>query len=286
MRKLQLFALVFVSGLSVVSVCMGYEITTHALIPVTFDFGSDPIPVNATDLFVQVVYRGPLGDEQDGIAVGMYDVREPSYLTLWNNSDYAACNGAWVTHYGAGCSYGAGGTVLRTINTARLCIGGQLLYTRFETGGNGKITLGQSARLIALLDDQPHQMRGRLLVGTANTPQMLNKQITGQIRQAPKELTTASEPYQPEPLFSKRGIIGSFRPMPFYLVIGTDPQPAADAGTNDVGNLTPSFAPAALPSAGGEISYPNTPPASNSACTSATNEAYFPDEAQGQETLH
>jgi len=45
-----------------------------------FDFGGDPIPINATDLFIQVAYRGPLGDESDGIAVGIMDVSEPSYL--------------------------------------------------------------------------------------------------------------------------------------------------------------------------------------------------------------
>jgi hypothetical protein len=57
-----------------------------------FDFSADPIPVNATDLFIQVVYRGPMGDangqEQDAIAVGTFDVREPSFVAFWNNTDY------------------------------------------------------------------------------------------------------------------------------------------------------------------------------------------------------
>jgi hypothetical protein len=60
----------------------------------TFDFEDDPIPVNATDLFIQVAYRGPIGDstkgpaEQDGIAVGMVDVSEPTYYSVFNNTDY------------------------------------------------------------------------------------------------------------------------------------------------------------------------------------------------------
>ena len=58
-----------------------------------FDFSADPIPVNATDLFIQVVYRGPMGDaalgqEQDAIAVGTLDVREPTFAAFWNNTDY------------------------------------------------------------------------------------------------------------------------------------------------------------------------------------------------------
>ncbi len=60
---------------------------------VHFDFSADPIPVNATDLFIQVVYRGPMGDpvlgqEQDAIAVGTLDVREPTFVAFWNNTDY------------------------------------------------------------------------------------------------------------------------------------------------------------------------------------------------------
>ena len=53
-----------------------------------FDFSADPIPVNATDLFIQVIYRGQLGDEPDGIAVGTHDVREPTYVGIFNNTDY------------------------------------------------------------------------------------------------------------------------------------------------------------------------------------------------------
>lgn len=58
----------------------------------TFDFSADPIPINATDLFIQVVYRGPLGQEDDGIAVGTLDVTEPMYLGIYNNNDYFFSN--------------------------------------------------------------------------------------------------------------------------------------------------------------------------------------------------
>ena len=59
-----------------------------ASIDKTFDFSADPIPVNATDLFIQVVYRGQLGEETDGIAVGNLDVQEPTFFAAWNNTDY------------------------------------------------------------------------------------------------------------------------------------------------------------------------------------------------------
>jgi len=66
----------------------------------TFDFAADPIPVNATDLFIQVVYRGPLGAEPDGVALGTYDAREPMFVTWWNNTDYYNQNGAWASSGG------------------------------------------------------------------------------------------------------------------------------------------------------------------------------------------
>jgi len=72
---------------------------------VHFDFSSDPIPVNATDLFIQVVYRGPMGDatlglEPDAIAVGTFDVREPTFPAFWNNTDNWWDESNWQPHNG------------------------------------------------------------------------------------------------------------------------------------------------------------------------------------------
>ena len=53
--------------------------TAPASLEKVFDFSADPIPVNATDLFIQVVYRGQLGEETDGIAVANLDVQEPTF---------------------------------------------------------------------------------------------------------------------------------------------------------------------------------------------------------------
>lgn len=63
----------------------------------TFDFSDDPIPINATDLFVQVAYRGPLGDEDDAIAVGAVDVSEPTYFSDLSMTDLVlrGVNGEW-----------------------------------------------------------------------------------------------------------------------------------------------------------------------------------------------
>jgi hypothetical protein len=54
---------------------------------VEFSFAENAIPFDATDLYIQVAYRGTLGDEEDGIAIGTYDVSEPTFITLANYTD-------------------------------------------------------------------------------------------------------------------------------------------------------------------------------------------------------
>ena len=61
----------------------------------TFTFAS-PIPINATDVYLQVVFRGVLGAEQDAVVVATRDISEPTFLTLINVSDYLVCyNNQW-----------------------------------------------------------------------------------------------------------------------------------------------------------------------------------------------
>jgi len=63
--------------------------------PLTFTF-ANPIPINATDVYLQVVFRGVLGSEQDAVVVATKDVSEPTFLTLVNVSDYLVCyNNQW-----------------------------------------------------------------------------------------------------------------------------------------------------------------------------------------------
>jgi hypothetical protein len=57
---------------------------------------SSPIPINARDVYLHVVYRGPLGAESNGIAVGFRQLSAPSYFAIANMTDYVTCiNGAF-----------------------------------------------------------------------------------------------------------------------------------------------------------------------------------------------
>jgi hypothetical protein len=53
---------------------------------ITFTFQS-PIPINATDVYLQVVYRGPLGQESDAVVVATKDISEPTFFNFDNYSD-------------------------------------------------------------------------------------------------------------------------------------------------------------------------------------------------------
>lgn len=73
------------------------SLDTVSATEMTFDFGSQPIPVNARDLRIQVVYTGPLGSETDAIAFGGRDISEPTHLVVYNNTDYFAVDGKLYT---------------------------------------------------------------------------------------------------------------------------------------------------------------------------------------------
>ncbi len=53
------------------------------------------VPVNATDVYLQVVYEGQLGAEQGAIAVGFKDVTEPTPIDIFNNADMICLAGNW-----------------------------------------------------------------------------------------------------------------------------------------------------------------------------------------------
>ena len=54
---------------------------------IRFNFAS-PIPINATDIYLQVVFRGQLGNETDAVVVATKNVSEPNYIAVVNDLDY------------------------------------------------------------------------------------------------------------------------------------------------------------------------------------------------------
>ncbi len=59
--------------------------------PLTFTFpeGSAAPPLNASDVLLQVVFKGVLGSEADAVAVTTKDISEPNFVAVGNITDYA-----------------------------------------------------------------------------------------------------------------------------------------------------------------------------------------------------
>lgn len=63
-----------------------------------FHFGESQnsivLPLNATDVYLQIIYRGQLGsgDDADAMVVGTLDLSEPTYVNIYNGSEYIIIN--------------------------------------------------------------------------------------------------------------------------------------------------------------------------------------------------
>jgi hypothetical protein len=73
---------------------LSYEVPDEFM----FDFSNDPIPAGITDLYLQVIFKGTLGNEEDiAIAVGMKDLNEPMHICSWNSTDRVYWYSQWKT---------------------------------------------------------------------------------------------------------------------------------------------------------------------------------------------
>ena len=245
------------------------ELNSATATALAFDFSLDPIPVNATDLIIQVVYRGQLGEETDGIALGSIDAREAGYVTMWNNTDWGGCNGAWLQTFGLGCT--PAGTTNRAITTANLCVGSQILLFHNQTlpGGGGALGSGRYLRVAVLGDGRSLSTRARTVYGTTGITDLTSKSFAAPVRQSVQEIPSITAPFISDLFFNKRGRIGSNRGIPIYLVSGGNPQPSNDLGALDVGNLLPSFALSDTP-ARAEFNFPDVA-SSVAACPAPSN---------------
>lgn len=65
------------------------SLAADATIPMTFRFAAGtPIPINATDIALQVVFRGKLGNEDDAVVVTTKNIAETNYVAVHNSTDY------------------------------------------------------------------------------------------------------------------------------------------------------------------------------------------------------
>ena len=71
------------------------EIPRNESVELEFEL-KEALPINATDVTINLVYRGALGNEQDAIAVGYKDISEPTPLDFFSNLDKICLAGGWL----------------------------------------------------------------------------------------------------------------------------------------------------------------------------------------------
>ena len=64
-------------------------------VELVFDLSANPIPLYATDVYLQVVYRGQFGLEEEAVAVGLKDISEPTPIDFFNNMDKICLYNSW-----------------------------------------------------------------------------------------------------------------------------------------------------------------------------------------------
>jgi hypothetical protein len=62
----------------------------------TFDLSQSPVPVWATDVYLQVVFKGKLGNEEEAVAIGFKDISEPTAYDIINYMHRICANGKWI----------------------------------------------------------------------------------------------------------------------------------------------------------------------------------------------
>lgn len=70
------------------------SIPNDGFVALAFDL-PQALPKEATDLYLQLVYKGTIGAEKDGVAMGFKDISEPTPYDIFNNMDWVCMSGAW-----------------------------------------------------------------------------------------------------------------------------------------------------------------------------------------------
>ncbi len=238
-----------------------------------FDFSAQPVPINATDLVVQVIRRDAKGDP---LAIGLIDVREPTYLLAANHSDIARCDGAWSTSEDlprACRDQGPAGTV--SVLSLRLCVGGQLLFEHLRAP-HGALGPGDFVRVAVLLDGAPRRARARFVLDGPWPAQIRDQRITGRVVQADTDDIGTTLGGNLEPLWRWRGLAASTFGLSYHVddrreALSFDATPPRAARRWDIARAsinTPSP---------GELIFPDT--AVNSYACSRANDALTSDRA-------
>ncbi|MHB8883413.1 MAG: phospholipase C/P1 nuclease family protein [Thermodesulfovibrionales bacterium] len=82
------------------SASQAIDLSSNA-VEIEFNFENDPIPLDVTDLYLEIVFKGTIGSETNAVASGVKDISEPTPIDLFNDTDKSCVNGNWYPTAGA-----------------------------------------------------------------------------------------------------------------------------------------------------------------------------------------
>lgn len=73
------------------------SIPSNESVELTFDLSQTPVPLQAINLLIRLIYHGRLGNEDGAVVVGFKDISEPTPVDLFNDMDRICLNGSFYT---------------------------------------------------------------------------------------------------------------------------------------------------------------------------------------------
>jgi hypothetical protein len=129
------------------------------------------LPINATDVRLQVVYRGTLGQETDAVVVATQDVSEPTFFSYMNALDYIAIGGTVYTRD----QVNANPTLLAKVKPTSCVQSGLLSNDCFKQDNlTAGFNIGSGSHVVSLDMNLPAQRFTRLaLLSNASAPAVM-----------------------------------------------------------------------------------------------------------------
>jgi hypothetical protein len=97
--------------------CPATGLSREEYTELTFDLSETPIPINAIDMSLSLVFKGELGAEKDAVGFGYKDISEPTPVMFSNYTDYVCVNQDGATGF-----HQLGDEVLQGIENDKICI--------------------------------------------------------------------------------------------------------------------------------------------------------------------
>jgi hypothetical protein len=215
-----------VETISVSQPLVGRSLSRESPEEFTFDLSAQPIPINAHDLSVQIVYEGVLGEEPDAVVVSGRNISEPTWFSIINGSDWFAIDGKFYTpdqirnDPALLARVGSGNFEQETLANTEFLVGGIPVTQRGQVPARGfhRIAMLADAEIQPPLS-QPPQIAFQVRAGF---PSVTSSPAASSVPTPPVQNQLARAPFTLTRVNVARALPG-WRQLTFFKRVGTAP---------------------------------------------------------------